>query len=328
MKALIPVIVIGLVVGVGCSSNTTNSADSSGTSRSSNPSRQIVVGFAQIGAESGWRTANTESIQSEAKKRNIKLLYNDAQQKQENQISAMRSFMNQKVDLIMFSPVVSTGWDNILKDIKRAGIPVIVADRQCDSDPSLYVTHIGSDMVEEGRNAAKWLAKKMNGKAVIAELQGTVGSNAAIGRKKGFEEVLKNYPDMKIVMSQTGEFTRAKGKEVMEAFIKNPEFKKVNALFAHNDDMALGAIQALEAAGIKPGVDIIIISMDGVKDAFKAMAAGKLNCSVECNPLLGPKLFDATADILAGKKLEKEIFVEESVYDQTQAANMLPNRKY
>ena len=291
--------------------------------------KKIVVGFSQIGAESGWRTANTESIKSEAAKRGIDLKFADAQQKQENQIKALRSFIAQDVDVIAFSPVVETGWEPVMQEIKKAGIPVVLSDRAVKvSDDSLYVTFIGSDFVEEGRRAANWLAKATNGKAVIAELVGTPGSAPAIDRKEGFEEVIAKHPDMKIVKSQSGDFTRAKGKEVMEAFLKSPDGKNITALFAHNDDMALGAIQEMEEAGIKPGKDILIVSIDGVRGAFEAMKAGKLNCTVECNPLIGPQLFDAVEAIMAKKSLPKRVQTEEGVFVQEQAAAELPKRKY
>jgi simple sugar transport system substrate-binding protein len=196
------------------------------------------------------------------------------------------------------------------------------------SDDSVYVTFIGADFVEEGRRAANWLAKATGGKAGIAELVGTPGSAPAIDRKKGFEEVLAKYPDMKIIKSQSGDFTRAKGKEVMESFLKSPDAKQITALFAHNDDMALGAIQAMEEAGVKPGKDILIVSIDGVRGAFEAMAAGKLNCTVECNPLIGPQLFDAVESVMAKKSLPKRTVVQEGVFEQAQAATELPNRKY
>jgi simple sugar transport system substrate-binding protein len=291
--------------------------------------KPIVVGFSQIGAESAWRTANTQSVQSEAAKRGIELKFADAQQKQENQIKALRSFIAQDVDVIIFSPVVETGWQPVLQEIKSAGIPVILSDRAVDvTDDSLYVTFIGSDFVEEGRRAARWLVEKTGGKATIAELQGTPGSAPANDRKKGFEEVIKDHPEMKIVKSQTGDFTRAKGKEVMEAFLKSPEGPTINALYAHNDDMALGAIQAIEAAGRKPGSDILIVSIDGVKGAFEAMVAGKLNCTVECNPLLGPQLFDAVEKLMAGETLPKRISVEEGVFTQEQAKDVIDSRQY
>jgi simple sugar transport system substrate-binding protein len=289
----------------------------------------LTVGFSQIGAESGWRTANTESIKSEAAKRGVNLRFSDAQQKQENQIKALRSFVAQGVDVIAFSPVVETGWEPVLREIKQAGIPVILTDRAVAvSDPSLYATFIGSDFVEEGRRAGRWLAQKTGGRAVIAELVGTPGSAPAIDRKKGFEEILSANPGMKIVLSQSGDFTRAKGKEVMEAFLKSPEGRNITALFAHNDDMALGAIQAIEEAGLRPGKDIVIVSIDGVHDAFEAMVAGKLNCTVECNPLIGPQLFDLAAAIAAGKTVPRRVPVDEGVYDESQAAAALPNRHY
>jgi ABC-type sugar transport system substrate-binding protein len=289
----------------------------------------LTVGFSQIGAESGWRTANTDSIKAEAAKRGINLRFSDAQQKQENQIKALRSFVAQGVDVIAFSPVVETGWEPVLREIKQAGIPVILTDRAVAvSDPSLYATFIGSDFIEEGRRAGRWLAQKTGGHAVIAELVGTPGSAPAIDRKKGFEDILAANPGMTIVLSQSGDFTRAKGKEVMEAFLKSPAGRNITALFAHNDDMALGAIQAIEEAGLRPGRDILIVSIDGVRDAFAAMAAGKLNCTVECNPLIGPQLFDLAADVAAGHPVPHRIPVDEGVYDQSQAAAALPNRRY
>jgi galactofuranose transport system substrate-binding protein len=293
------------------------------------PAKKLVVGFAQVGAESGWRTANTESIKSEAEKRGIDLRFSDAQQKQENQIKAIRSFIAQGVDVIAFSPVVETGFEPVLQEAKKAGIPVVLSDRAVKvSEPDLYVTFLGSDFVEEGRRAAEAVAKLTGGKANIAELVGTVGSAPAIDRKKGFEEVLTKYPDMKIIMSQSGDFTRAKGKEVMEAFLKSPQAKDINVLFAHNDDMALGAIQAMEEAGIKPGQDIKIVSIDGVRGAFEAMKDGKLNVTVECNPLLGPQLFDLIEKIANKQEVPKRVVSQEGVYDQSQAAEELPKRQY
>ena len=289
----------------------------------------LTLGFAQVGAESEWRTANTQSIKDAAKAAGITLKFSDAQQKQENQIKAIRSFIAQKVDVIAFAPVVTTGWDTVLMEAKKAKIPVVLTDRSIETkDPSLYITMIGSDFTEEGRKAAKWLLEnyKGQGDVNIVELQGTVGSAPAIERKKGFEEVIKSEPRFKITRSQTGDFTRAKGKEVMEAFLKTD--KNIQVLFAHNDDMAIGAIQAIEAAGIKPGKDIIIVSIDAVKGAFEAMMAGKLNVSVECNPLLGPQLMNIVKDVKAGKELPKRINTEESIFPMETAAKEFPNRKY
>jgi galactofuranose transport system substrate-binding protein len=289
----------------------------------------LVVGFSQIGAESAWRTANTESIKSEAARRGVDLKFADAQQKQENQIKALRAFLAQRVDVIAFSPVVETGWEPVLREIKAAGIPVILTDRSVTvSDPSLFATFIGSDFVEEGRRAGRWLAQKTGGKARIAELQGTPGAGPAIDRRKGFLEIVAQYPEMRIVKSQSGDFTRAKGKEVMESFLKSPEGRSIDALYAHNDDMALGAIQAIEEGGRRPGTDILVVSIDGVRAAFEAMAEGKINCVVECNPLIGPQLFDAAESLAAGKQVARRIETEETMVDQSQAAAELPKRKY
>jgi galactofuranose transport system substrate-binding protein len=294
--------------------------------------KPLVMGFSQVGAESEWRTANSNSIKDAAPKNGVTLKFADAQQRQENQIKALRSFIAQKVDVIAFSPVVESGWETVLREAKAAKIPVILTDRAVKvSDPSLYVTFIGSDFVEEGRRAARWLverAKTMPQATVnIVELQGTVGSAPALDRKKGFEEVIAGNSKFKILRSQTGDFTRAKGKEVMEAFLK-AEGKNINVLFAHNDDMAIGAIQAIEEAGLKPGKDILVVSIDGVKGAFQAMVAGKLNVTVECNPLLGQQLMDIAHDVVAGKQVPKRITTVEGVFPAEVAAKELPNRKY
>jgi simple sugar transport system substrate-binding protein len=289
----------------------------------------VTVGFSQIGAESGWRTAETKSVREEADKRGINLKFSDAQQKQENQIKALKGFIAQGVDAIILAPVVETGWEPVLREAKEARIPVVLVDRGVDvSDESLYATLIASDFVEEGRMAAQWLAEKTEGKCKIAELQGTPGSAPAIDRKKGFEEVIAEHPDMTIIKSQTGDFTRDGGKQVMEAFLKSPEGKEIEAVYAHNDDMALGAIQALKEAGKDPGDDVLVVSIDAVRGAFEAMIAGDLNCTVECNPLLGPAAFDAVEKLLAGEELPKTIVVKDRIFTQRTAAEDIKTRKY
>jgi len=288
----------------------------------------VTIGFSQIGAESAWRTAETESTREAAATRGVDLKFSDAQGKQENQIKAIRAFIAQRVKAIIIAPIVETGWEPVLREAKRAHIPVILVDRGMKvSDDSLYVTLIGSDFVNEGKMAGDWLVKKTGGKCNIVELQGTPGSAPAIDRKTGFEQAIKDHPDMKVIKSQTGNFTRAGGKEVMEAFLKS-EGKNINVLFAHNDDMALGAIQAIEEAGLQPGKDIIIVSIDAVKGAFEAMIAGKLNCTVECNPLLGPAAFDAVDAALAGKELPKRTIVHDDVFEQEKAKDVIASRKY
>jgi len=315
----------------GCgNSGADSSSKASGerVSGSAGDAKGLKIGFSQVGAESGWRTANTESIKSEAAKRGVDLKFADAQQKQENQIKAIRSFIAQGVDVIAFSPVVETGWEPVLQEAKRAHIPVILSDRRADVPEDLYVTFIGSDFVKEGERAADWLVKYTKGQATIAELSGTPGSAPANDRAKGFRNVIGAQPGMKIVFTQTGDFTRTKGKEVMEALLKSPAGSTITAVFAHNDDMALGAIQAIEEAGKKPGKDIVIVSIDGIKDAFQAMAEGKLNCSVECNPLLGPDIIDAAVRAKKGETLPKRTVVKDGIFDQSTAAKELPNRKY
>ncbi|WP_040803379.1 ABC transporter substrate-binding protein [Nocardia concava] len=289
-----------------------------------------TLGFSQVGAESGWRTANTQSVQDSAKEAGINLKFADAQQKQENQIKAIRSFIQQRVDVIGFSPVVESGWDTVLKEAKDAKIPVILTDRAVDSkDPTLYATFLGSDFVEEGKKAAQWVIdtyKGSNETVNIAELQGTTGSAPAIDRKKGFADLIAADPKFKIVVSQTGDFTRAKGKEVMQAFLASHQ--KIDLLFAHNDDMALGAIQAIEEAGLKPGKDIKIVSIDGVHDALQALVDGKENYVVECNPLLGPQLMELVKKVKAGQPVDHRIVTTETAFTPEQAAAALPSRKY
>jgi galactofuranose transport system substrate-binding protein len=290
----------------------------------------ITMGFAQVGAESGWRTANTKSIQESAKEASIDLKFSDAQQKQENQIKAIRSYIQQKVDVIAFSPVVESGWDAVLNEAKRAKIPVLLTDRAVDSkDTSLYKTFLGSDFVKEGQKAGEWVVENYKddaGPVNIVELQGTTGSAPAIDRKQGFGDVIKGDPKFKIIDSQTGEFTRAKGKEVMEAFLK--AHKDIDLLFAHNDDMGLGAIEAIEGAGLKPGKDITIVTIDAVHDGMQALADGKINFIVECSPLLGPQLMDLTKKVMAGEEIPARIETEETTFTQEQAKTALPDRQY
>ena len=290
--------------------------------------KKLTVGFAQVGAESAWRTAETESIKSEAGKRGVNLKFSDAQGKQDNQIKSVRSFIAQGVDAIILAPVVETGWEPVLREAKRAKIPVVLVDRGIKvSDESLFATLIASDFVAEGKMAAEWLAKKVNGKANIIELQGTPGAAPAIDRKKGFEEGIKPFPNMKIIASQSGDFRRSNGKEVMEALLKK-HGGEITAVYAHNDDMALGAIQAIEESGKKPGADITVVSIDGVKGAFEAMVAGKLNCTVECNPLLGPLAFDAVEKSIKGEKLPKKTIVQDKAFEQSVAKDVIGSRQY
>ncbi|MGO1055541.1 ABC transporter substrate-binding protein [Crossiella sp. CA198] len=287
----------------------------------------ITMGFAQVGAESGWRTANTKSVQEAAKAAGIELKFSDAQQKQENQLKAIRSYIQQKVSVIAFSPVVETGWDTVLLEAKRASIPVILTDRAIDSDDtSLYRTFLGSDFVEEGRKAADWLLANSQGQVNVVELQGTTGAAPAIDREKGFAEKIAARPDIKVVASQTGDFTRSGGKQVMEAFLKSTP--KIDVVYAHNDDMGLGAIEAIKAAGKVPGKDIRIITVDAVRDGMQALANGEINFIVECNPLLGKQLMELTKKVLAGQQVPARVVTEEGTFTSEQARAALPTRQY
>jgi ABC-type sugar transport system substrate-binding protein len=304
-------------------------SDSKSDSGSGSGSSKITLGFSQVGAESGWRTANTKSIQDSAKSAGINLKFSDAQQKQENQIAAIRAFIKQKVDVIGFSPVVVTGWDAVLKEAKAAKIPVVLTDRAVDSDPSLYVSFLGSDFVKEGNKAGQWVLdqyKDAKAPVNIVQLEGTVGSAPAIDRKKGFADVIGANPNLKVIASQSGDFTRAKGHEAMQAILKAN--KKIDVLFAQNDDMGLGAIQAIEEAGLKPGKDIKIVTIDAVHDGMQALADGKINYIVECSPLLGDQLMSTVKAIKDGQTIEKRIVTVETTFDQAQAKAALPTRKY
>jgi ABC-type sugar transport system substrate-binding protein len=292
-------------------------------------SDELVVGFAQVGAESGWRTANTKDIQRAFEEAGIELKFSDAQGKQENQIKAIRSYIQQQVDVIAFSPVVESGWDTVLNEAKDAGIPVVLTDRAVDStDDTLYESFLGSDFIVEGERAGDWVVEEFaDADSVnIVELQGTTGAAPANDRAEGFRTVIDADPKFDIIASQTGDFTRAGGKQVMEAFLQsNPE---IDLVYAHNDDMGLGAIEAIEAAGLVPGTDIKIVTVDAVKDGMQALADGKINFIVECSPLLGDQLVDIVTTLADGEEVEKRIVTEETTFTQEQAVEVLPDRQY
>jgi len=287
--------------------------------------KDMVLCFPQLGAESDWRTANTASMKDTAAQLGIKqLVFSDAQQKQENQISAMRACIQQGVNVIALPPVVETGWDAVLTEAKNAGIPVIVVDRSVTADPSMYAAHLGSDMVIEGQRAAEQMNKLLPNGGSIVELSGTTGSGAANGRAKGFRDKLN--PNIKIIDSQTGNFTRAEGKPVMEAFLKKYA-GQIQGAFIHNDDMAIGAIESMKAAGLKPG-DLKVVSVDGTRGGFQAMVDGWIQAVVECNPLLGPQVFDNALKLMNGVTVDKNQLTNESVFFPDKAAELLPTRKY
>lgn len=293
----------------------------------------LVIGFAQVGAESAWRTANSDSVKAAAEAAGHTLKFVDGQQEQETQISAVRDFITQQVDAIVLAPVVETGWTDVLQEAEDAGIPVILADRGVEAaDEDLYVTRLGSDFAEEGRKAGAWAAETFAADAdgtKILELQGTTGSAPANDRKAGFFEVLDSEGlNYEIVDSQSGNFTAEEGKAVMETFITTHGLDGIDLLYAHNDEMGLGAIQAIEEAGKVPGKDIQIIIVDGSKAGFEAGVAGKLNYIVECNPVFGDQLMDVVESVVNGDEVEKFTPVEEGVFDATQFEAELPNRQF
>jgi ABC-type sugar transport system substrate-binding protein len=289
--------------------------------------KDLIIGFAQLGAESEWRVANTKSIRETADALGVELRFSDAQQNQQKQIEAVRKLIIQKVDVIGISPIVETGWEEVFREAKTAGIPIILSDRRALVPEDLYATYLGSDFLEEGRNAARVLAKLVNGEAKIVELTGTIDSAPANDRFTGFREIIKDYPGIKIIDSESGDFTRARGKEVMAAFLLKYG-KKITAVYAHNDDMALGAIEAIENYGLKPGTDIKIVSIDAARGAFEAMIAGKLNATIECNPLLGPQFFDLALKVVNGQSIPKWVPSIEGIFFPEDASKILPTRKY
>lgn len=289
--------------------------------------QDLVVGFAQIGAESEWRTANTRSLQETANRFGVELKFADGQQQQAKQIQAIRSFIAQRVDVIGVSPVVETGWDTVFTEVQQAGIPLILLDRHADVPDSLFSAFIGSDFVQQGRYACQEMVKLLNSQGNIVVLEGTIGSAPTIDRRTGFDECLGDYPQIHVLDRQSGDFIRARGKEVMETFLAT-HGSGIDALFAQNDDMALGAIEAIEEYGLRPGIDIKIVSIDAVRSAFEAMIAGKLNVTIECNPLLGPPFFDTALKLVNDQPIHKWVKSEDNIYRQDTASQELPKRHY
>jgi ABC-type sugar transport system substrate-binding protein len=288
--------------------------------------KDMTMCFPQLGAESDWRTADTASFKDTATKLGFKLVFSDAQQKQENQISAVRSCIQQGVSVIALPPVVEDGWDAALTEAKNAGIPVIIVDRSVSADPSLYIAHIGSDMELEGERAAAEFNKLLPNGGAILEVSGTTGSGAAVGRAKGFRAKLNS--NIKILDSQTGNFTRAEALPVVQAFLqKYKAGTDFQGIFFHNDDMGIGGIEALKSAGVKPG-DLKIVSVDGTRGGFQAMVDGWFQADVECNPLLGPQVAEMALNIMNGQSVEKNVLTNETVYYPDKAADLLPTRQY
>jgi len=323
LYSLLTILMLVTVALVACSSS-----DSSETASCAPDCtyEEMTLCYPQLGAESDWRTANTASIKETADQLGAQLIFSDAQQKQENQISALRACIQQDVDVIALPPVVEDGWDAVLTEAKNANIPVIIVDRSVSADSSLYAAHIGSDMVLEGKRAAAEFNKQFPDGASILELSGTTGSGAAVGRANGFREDLNS--NIEIIDSQTGNFTRAEALPVMQAFLqKYTPGEDFQGIFIHNDDMGIGAIEALKAAGVEPG-DLFIVSVDGTRGGFQAMVDGWFQADVECNPLLGPQVYEMALKLMNGESVDRETLTNETVYYPDNAAELLPSRQY
>jgi simple sugar transport system substrate-binding protein len=290
--------------------------------------KDMVVGFIQTGSEGGWRAANTASFKETAQQLDIKLNFYDAQNKLENQVSAFRNFIaDPAVNVIILAALETTGWDDVLKEAKAAGKIVVLEDRRIDASEDLYATYIGSDFTEEGRKSGREMIKLLEGseKKNVVELVGNVGSSAAKDRGVGFREAIEDS-GIVITESQTANWSATEGKDVMAAFLKKST--DIQGVFAQNDEMGLGAALAIKEAGLEPGVDIKILTVDATAGAFKGMIAGEINTVVECNPLLAPQVYEAALKALNGGSLPKWVPSNEGIFYQKDAATILPTRTY
>ncbi len=315
---------------LGCNAQKKDSALSEGDGG-------IIVGFSQIGAESAWRTCNTRSVQEAAAEQGVQLVYANAEQKQENQIKALRSFIAYQVDVIVFVPIVTDGWDNVLQEARDAGIPVLVTDRKIDVvDQSLYAGFIGTDSLKEGRNAGLFVLDKFENKREqfdttkeyinIVELFGTEGSSVALGRAEGFRDVLKTHPEYRILYSKSGDFLRSKGYELAVEFLEM--YEDIDVIYSHNDGMTLGVIEAMEEKGLIPGTDIVIVTIDAQQEAIDALREGKVNCVIECNPKTGPEIISLAESLAAGETIPRLQYVHEEVFYETDDLSLIEPRGY
>jgi galactofuranose transport system substrate-binding protein len=293
-------------------------------------SDSIIVGFSQLGSESDWRTANTKSIQNALSKENgFSLIYSNGRQRQENQIKDVRSFIFQEVDYIVIAPETETGWDTVLNEAKEAGIPVIIVDRKIDTeDESLYAAYVGTDKYAEGKKAGQWVEKNLGNTINIVALEGTSNSTAQIGRSKGFADIAKLHKNWNILAHDSGEFTKAKGKEVMAKYLQ--KFEDIDILVSQNDDMTFGAIEAIQEAGLTCGVNgkIKIISFDAVSEAFDMMEDGLINVDIECNPLQGQLIADIIERLEKGEKVNKVSYMDGKIFEAKNAAAERVGRSY
>ena len=287
-----------------------------------NPEREapaIVVGFSQLGAESSWRIANTRSVEEAAKQYGFGLMMENANQKQEKQIDAIRSFIAYRVDVIVYSPIVETGWDNVLSEAKQAGIPVILVDRMIETeDEGLYTAYIGADFYAEGVRAGEYLIRKADAEGLnrvrIAEISGTPDSTPMRDRQRGFTDTIAGDERFEIIDSISGDFLRSKGEECMTLLLEKYGREGIDAVYSHNDSMTLGALDVLEREGIAPGSDILLITVDGEREAVEALKAGKINCVVQCTPDLGDEVMKLVQELKAGKAIPRTMHPEEGAF--------------
>lgn len=303
--------------------------DQGSTTESQEQADNLILGFSQIGAESAWRNCNTRSVQDAAAAAGVQLIFANAEQKQEKQIKAIRSFIAYQVDVIAFVPIVADGWDNVLKEAKLAGIPVLVTDRKINTeDETLYAGFIGTDSEQEGREAAHYLIRKFEGQSNVrvVELVGTEGSSVAVGRAKGFREILDQYPQFEIIHSESGDFLRSKGYEIMHSILQN--WTDIDVIFSHNDGMTLGCLDAMHERGIKPGTDIVIVTIDAEQAAIDALRAGEVNCVIECNPKTGIEIMTLSKRLAAGLAIPRLFHVSEQVFTEWDDLSQIEPRGY
>ena len=318
-KSIFVVLILLMVFGfTGCADK--ESADDS----------SFVMGFSQLGRESGWRLGNTKSIQEAAEAAGIDLIYLNAEQEYDNQISHIRRLIANQVDIIVFAPLYNTGWDNVLQEAKDAGIPVVIIDRGITvKNDDLYTAFIGSDFEKEGERAGEFLLEYYKGvsdEIKVVELRGTENSTPALGRASGFREVIAYKDNIKIIESFDGDFMKSRGKEIMSDILAaGTEF---DVIYSHNDMMTYGVIETLESHGIRPGKDVVIITVDGEQKMIELLQAGKVNCVVECTPLFGEKVIDICAGIVNGEKVPKVIYSDETMYTMWDDLTKLPPRGY
>jgi ribose transport system substrate-binding protein len=281
---------------------------------------RFVVGFSQMESDNPWRLAQTKSLRDEAQKRGVELVVTDAQGQTAKQVSDVEDLIARRVSVILLAPREYEGLAPALQAAKAANIPVILVDREAAGTAGEdYVTFLGSNFVEQGKRAAEWLAKETNGQAKIVELSGTPGSSVAADRAKGFKDEIAKHPGMQIIASQTGNFSRATAQGVMQN-IAQARGKEITAVYAHNDEMALGAVQALKAAGLKPGTDVKVVSIDGQRAALEAIEQGDLGATVESNPRFGPLAFETIEKVRKGETVAPKILITDRFFDKSNAA--------